>query len=72
MRPKHHQGVPQIKKTIVELTISQRELAKIIGSTSETLSYALRKMANDGILSTADRVITILNHKALEQLAEGE
>jgi hypothetical protein len=29
-------------------------------------------MANDGILSTAGRVITILDHKALEQLAEGD
>jgi hypothetical protein len=29
-------------------------------------------MANDGILSTAGRVITILDGKALEQLAEGE
>jgi CRP/FNR family transcriptional regulator len=60
------------KKTTVELTISQRELAKIIGATPEALSRALRKMANDGILSTAGRVITILDHKALEQLAEGE
>jgi hypothetical protein len=29
-------------------------------------------MANDGILSTVGRVITILDRKALEQLAEGE
>jgi hypothetical protein len=29
-------------------------------------------MANDGILSTTGRVITILDHKALERLAEGE
>ncbi len=60
------------KNTAVELTISQRELSKILGATPEALSRALRKMANDGILSTAGRVITILNHKALEQLAEGE
>jgi CRP/FNR family transcriptional regulator len=60
------------KKTSVELTISQRELAKILGATPEALSRALRKMANDGILATAGRVITILDHKALEQLAEGE
>jgi CRP/FNR family transcriptional regulator len=60
------------KKTSVELTISQRELAKILGATPEALSRALRKMANDGILSTAGRVITILNPKTLEQLAEGE
>jgi CRP/FNR family transcriptional regulator len=60
------------KKTAVELTISQRELAKILGATPEALSRALRKMANDGILSTTGRVITILDHKALEQLAEGK
>jgi CRP/FNR family transcriptional regulator len=58
--------------TAVELTISQRELSKILGATPEALSRALRKMANDGILSTAGRIITILDHKALEQLAEGE
>lgn len=59
------------KNTAVELTISQRELAKILGATPEALSRALRKMANEGILATAGRVITILDHKALEQLAEG-
>ena len=60
------------RKTSVKLTISQRELSKILGATPEALSRALRKMANDGILSTEGRVITILNHKALKQLAEGE
>jgi CRP/FNR family transcriptional regulator, dissimilatory nitrate respiration regulator len=60
------------KNNAVELTISQRELAKILGATPEALSRALRKMANDGILSTAGRVITILDRKALEQLSEGE
>jgi CRP-like cAMP-binding protein len=60
------------KNTSVELTISQRELAKILGSSPEALSRALRKMAHDGILSTAGRVITILDYKSLKQLAEGE
>jgi CRP/FNR family transcriptional regulator len=60
------------KNTAVELTISQRELSKILGATPEALSRALRKMANEGIISTAGRVITILDHKALEQLADGE
>lgn len=60
------------KDAIVRLTISQRELAKILGATPEALSRALRKMANEGILSTAGRVITILNQEALEQLADGE
>ena len=60
------------KKTTVELTISQRELSKILGATPEALSRALRKMANEGILSTSGRLITILDHKALEKLADGE
>ena len=60
------------KNTAVELTISQRELAKILGATPEALSRALRKMVSDGILKTEGRMITILDHKALEQLAEGE
>ena len=60
------------KKARVELTISQRELSKVLGATPEALSRALRKMANDGILSTAGRIITILDRKALIQLAEGE
>ncbi|KQC11529.1 MAG: hypothetical protein APR62_09695 [Smithella sp. SDB] len=58
--------------TTVKLTISQRELAKILGATPEALSRALRKMANDGIISTMGRVITILDYEMLEQLAEGE
>jgi len=60
------------KKASVKLTISQRELSKILGATPEALSRALRKMVNDGILSTAGRVITILDREALAQLAEGE
>jgi CRP-like cAMP-binding protein len=60
------------KKNTVELTISQRELSKILGATPEALSRALRKMANDGILSTSGRTITILDHKALEKLADGD
>jgi len=60
------------KKSSVELTISQRELAKILGSTPEALSRTLRKMANDGILSTAGRVITIQDYRALKHLAEGD
>ncbi len=60
------------KKSSIELTISQRELAKILGSTPEALSRTLRKLANDGILSTAGRVITILDYGTLKQLAEGD
>ncbi|PKN76499.1 MAG: transcriptional regulator [Deltaproteobacteria bacterium HGW-Deltaproteobacteria-10] len=60
------------KKDKLELTISQRELAKILGATPEALSRTLRKMSNEGILVVEGRMITILDRKAMEELAEGE
>ncbi len=55
----------------LELAISQRELAKILGATPEALSRALRRLADDGILQASGRTIRILNRKALADLAEG-
>ncbi|PKN52536.1 MAG: transcriptional regulator [Deltaproteobacteria bacterium HGW-Deltaproteobacteria-13] len=60
------------KKNKLELTISHRELSKILGSTPEALSRALRKMSNDRILVVEGRTITILDRQALEELAQGE
>jgi len=56
----------------LELTITQRELAKILGATPEALSRAVRKMSNAGILTMDGRSIRILDREALEELAEGE
>jgi len=56
----------------LELTITQRELAKILGATPEALSRAVRKMSNAGILAMDGRSIRILDREALEELAEGE
>jgi CRP/FNR family transcriptional regulator, dissimilatory nitrate respiration regulator len=56
----------------IELPITQRELSKILGSTPEALSRAFRKLQNDGILEVQGKMITILNSKALKELAEGE
>ena len=54
------------------LTITQRELAKILGATPEALSRAIRKMSNAKILVMDGRSIRILDREALEALAEGE
>jgi CRP-like cAMP-binding protein len=61
------QGMSQL-----ELTITQRELAKILGATPEALSRGIRKMSNAGMLAVEGRSIRILNQEALEELAEGD
>lgn len=55
----------------LELSITQRELAKILGATPEALSRALRKMADEGIVQASGRSIRILDRRALADLAEG-
>jgi CRP/FNR family transcriptional regulator len=66
-------SLSQLPKNVeqLDLAISQRELAKILGSTPEALSRALRKLADDGILQASGRTIRILNRGALADLAEG-
>jgi CRP/FNR family transcriptional regulator, dissimilatory nitrate respiration regulator len=61
------QGVNQL-----ELKVTQRELAKILGATPEALSRALRKMSNAGVLAVDGRSIRILDREALGELAEGD
>jgi CRP/FNR family transcriptional regulator len=56
----------------LELTVTQRELAKILGATPEALSRALRKMINAGVLAVDGRSIRILDREALGEIAEGE
>jgi CRP-like cAMP-binding protein len=59
-------------KSHVQLTITHRELAKILGSTPEALSRALKKMARDGLIEIDGRTISVLNLDDLEALAGGE
>jgi CRP/FNR family transcriptional regulator, dissimilatory nitrate respiration regulator len=55
----------------LELAITQRELAKILGSTPEALSRALSKMSDTGLLKVDGQSIRILDREALGELAEG-
>jgi CRP-like cAMP-binding protein len=56
----------------LELTITQRELAKILGATPEARSRAMRRMSNAGVLAVDGRSIRILDREALDELAEGD
>jgi Bacterial regulatory proteins, crp family. len=56
----------------VQLTITHREPAKILGSTPEALSRALTKMAHDKLITVDKRTITVLNRDDLKALADGD
>jgi len=59
-------------KNRLELTITHRELSKMLGATPEALSRTFKKLSTDKILALEGRVITVLNRKAMETLAEGD
>jgi CRP/FNR family transcriptional regulator len=52
------------------LDITQRELAKILGATPETLSRVMKRLGEDGILSLKGRSIQIHDRSELERLAD--
>ncbi len=56
----------------LELAITQRELAKILGSTPEALSRVIRRLSEAGVLVLEGRSVRVLDRRALEGLAEGE
>ncbi len=56
---------------VLHLPGSQRELAKMLGTSPETLSRALKKMSTQGIIEVKGRTITTLDREALEDLAQG-
>jgi CRP/FNR family transcriptional regulator len=59
------------KGEVLDLTISRREMSKILGSTPETLSRVLTNMAATNIIAIHGRRIHILDCEALQKLASG-
>jgi CRP/FNR family transcriptional regulator len=55
----------------LDLGVPKSQLAALIGASPETLSRIFTRMANQGILTTAGREVTILDAEALRELAEG-
>ncbi len=56
-------------RDVLNLPVSQRELAKMIGTSPETLSRTLKMMSVQGIISVEGRTITTLDKDALDDLA---
>ena len=56
----------------VQLGVTQRELAKILGTTPETLNRVLKRMHKDGLLEAHGRNVRIHDLHALEDVAAGK
>ncbi|WP_461210604.1 Crp/Fnr family transcriptional regulator [Desulfocurvus sp. DL9XJH121] len=54
----------------VDLPVTHRELAKIVGTTPESLSRSLRRMAEAGLVSVEGRRVTLLDRAGLERCSE--
>lgn len=58
------------QQVVVELPISKSQLAANLGTTSESLSRSLRKLADDDILAVRGKTIEILDRERLSDLAQ--
>ncbi|NLN39397.1 MAG: Crp/Fnr family transcriptional regulator [Smithella sp.] len=58
-------------KPVIELDVSKNQMAGLLGTIPETLSRILKRMAEENLIKTDARTITILNRKHLTDLAEG-
>lgn len=59
----------QGNEELVSLNISKAQISSLLGTTPETLSRILTKMADKSLIEVKRRDIKILNHKGLEELA---
>lgn len=55
----------------IRLRQTKRELAAQIGTVPETLSRALKRMKTQGLITVTGARVTLLNERALRELAEG-
>ena len=54
----------------VELGFSHRELAKVLGTTPESLSRVFKKLSTEGVLGVEGRRIAVIDYPALARLAK--
>lgn len=64
-------GVRDSRGVIIDLRLTHRELASLIGATRETVSVAIVELRNEGVLRTEQRRIILLDEPKLRVLAAG-
>jgi len=55
----------------VELTLSKRQLAALLGTLPETLSRVLYRLSTDGLIRVEGARIALLDRQALQKLSDG-
>lgn len=56
----------------IRLDLTRGLLASFLGATRETLSRALSRLADQGVIEVKGRIIRLLDREALEDMASGE
>lgn len=56
---------------VIDLDVSKNQMASLLGTIPETLSRILKRMADEDLIKTDTRTITILDQSGLVDLAEG-
>jgi len=64
-----HEAARGLGGDVVRLSISQRELAKIVGATPEALSRALRRLSEAGLVAVRGREVEICDRAGLAREA---
>lgn len=65
-------GRPSKKGVTIDLHLSREEMAEMIGITQETAIRLLSEFKQDGLIEVKEREITVLNPKALVEVANLE
>jgi CRP-like cAMP-binding protein len=53
-----------------QVKVSQRQLGQLVGASRESVNKCLSEWQRGGIVQTRGSVITVANHRALEQIAQ--
>lgn len=63
-------GVRDARGIIVNLKLTHREMASLIGASRETVSFAILDLRKDGLILTEDKRVVILDEDRLRELAD--
>lgn len=64
-----HFGVRDSRGVIVDLRLTHREMATLIGATRETVSVAIVELRNAGTIATESRRVIVVDPDALKRIA---